>query len=437
MSKYKNKVLVYRLLYCLAGFTMGGTIGYVEDYKENKIETVASIPETVAKYINNTEQKIKEDSSITYQRLSKLIKITINAAEVDNYDFLEKFPNAVDLVIFNAEYLTDNDIDAINNSQVGRVHLNFQLDNVYSIKENKFDLSRFYEQIILTNSENDMQSEIYNIIFFNYLLNYNEEMFLYKDYYNKYSSLNKKLDEMIDNYEINKYDSYYEIESDARKYNLIPIDNNAEKIYKIAKCICDKIVYDEEVKTDLQDNKMDETTEKNNNYNKYCISKILDNDSKEVEGVSINYASLFDILCYKSGINSKIISGIADQIEYYWNEVDNNEKFDFIDLTKFDNEKAYEILKVNDKSYKLFPYIHAGRERYEKKYIINEPYSIPAKEEINYINDKIEGKKIKNDCPTHKIYILLYGLLNLLCVNEVYNLAIHKKEYELELKHNK
>ena len=347
----------------------GGKIEVVSENIRNELYRTKSISNTSHLIFSNN---YLNDKYITSGTLNKIKEINIDMSSNENLEILQKTNNLKTINIYFAEMLTDKDINYINNSNIENVNLIFDLYNVDKIRNDFFDLSKIENKNIkITVNTND---ELKNVIFINYLKNYNESMFNYN--VQDYVLINNQIDEIINNIGITKNDS------------------NEEKILKMSKYILDKITYD---KTIIDENG---NYIKNNNsiyYNKYPLSSILNQSEDETKGICINYSSLFDIFSYKIGIDERMVIGKSETGNYHsWNLVYMNDSNKYVDLTYLDTydnfKKLLEQYIYNPSKEKydilvsyLFEIISCSHNDYELMNNIEELKKI-NKNEINYYN---------------------------------------------------
>lgn len=257
---------------------------------------------------------------------------------INDYSFVKNIPLIKGVHIDNAEFLTDDDINEINNSNIKNVYLYFNLENVEHNRYNKFDISRFNKNVIITNNTtNRIFSEHDNLVFLYYLKGYTYNNFKYKDYYNYYHDLQENLTNLMLS---NQLDKNFENDEDYYK--------------KVADYVASKINYDRKVATNVHrnDDIIDKLNIKDKDtqniltiafmtknvkkisefYNIYSISPVI-KEGKENNGVCINYASLFDIICYENNYNVRLLTGD----NHAWNEIYINNEPIYVDATAYDH----------------------------------------------------------------------------------------------------
>lgn len=279
------------------------------------------------------------DKYVTYDSLKKLKTVEIHMQNIEDLSFIDKCPNLKEIYINESEFLTDKDIKKINNSNIDKVVLSFNIDNIKKIRENKFDISRFNKEVVINNSFYSYKEDLDQLIFYNYLTHYNDNMFV--------DGHNLLMIKNMDNY----------LNNVIEKYNIDEAENDKEKIIRIADYICRNLHYDEEISDSIksyekileEDNKTSyKYSEKSRNYNNHSISSVIYQNEEEKSGVCINYASLFDILCYKSGVKSRLVDGIDTELKigHAWNVVYLDHEKDYVDLTFYDNDYKTNLLST-------------------------------------------------------------------------------------------
>ncbi len=325
----KKKNILYKPLIFLGAGIIGAKAG-AEYYHRSVIKEL--VPdylkdEIICQYliddINSLDSPILKDDNVE-NVLQKLKILHLNMRLNDDLSILERCPSLSEVKIYDAELLTEKDIKYINNSYASKITLLFSKGFLKN-RDNKFDISKI-KKTNITIDLLDGQTELNHLVFINYLQNYTDSMFSDSFNINKYKNLDNKINRII--YDLN-------------------IDKNfpdKNKILIIANYIWNKIQYDADVANYSMENASFAAkqlgTEKQIYYNENDLSSILNSDKEEVDGICVNYASLFDIIAYKLNIKTRIIGGTnQNNIGHLWNVVyfGNNEK-KYIDLTWSDNE---------------------------------------------------------------------------------------------------
>lgn len=427
-DKVKNKLLLYRTLLFLGTSTisMTSTLGITI---KNNLETVLKVSNDVREQLYNqsildylkyfdtyavktNENRLKihtleeksNDKFITVELLEKLNTLGLDMDYNEDLTILEKCPNLKTLAIEGTERLTDKDIEEINKSSLTNLILSFNYNNVAKTRENKLDLAKFKNKNIKIKLRYTIgYSELNFLILFNYLKNYDDSMFENQDTLANYKELNSKLDKILEDIAL-KDDS-----------------TDIEKVLLISNYICNKITYDEDVSNYLntQDEKEKESLKvkfahKTLLYNHSEISSIFMYDEQEdTNGICINYAALFDILCYKAGVKSRLITAQSRKgIGHAWNIVYLNNEEKYIDLTFFDDVQNEFFLSCYSKDkvgfYQpeyyydyLVNTMFENTEDTHTNYILNEKLEnlnvLPERDEIQYFNEELEGTRVLNE----------------------------------------
>lgn len=414
-SKIKKKLQLYRTLLFLSTSTIGiaSSVGITI---KNNLETVVKVSEDVRddiyiksilnmdEYLNEYQNETNEDKFITKELLETLEELNLDLNVNDDLSILDECPNLKTLDIESAERLTNSDIKKINESQITNLMLSFDYNNVSKTREEGFDLTKFKNKNIKIKLRyTEGYSELNFLILFNYLENYNKNMFEDQETYEIYQELDNKLDEII------------------KEIDLKESATDIEKILLISDYICNKMTYDEDVSKYL--NSVDEKEKeelkvkfahKTLLYNHAEISSIFMNDELENKnGICINYASLFDILCYKTGVKSRLITAQSKEgLGHAWNIVYLKKEEKYVDLTFFDDDvnefflSCYsgDIAGLYPQEYYYEPLINTIFEsttNTHTDYILNEEIEnltkFSERAEVEYYNEQLEGTKVFNE----------------------------------------
>ena len=449
MKKETKRKLITRTLSFVMPPLIVGPLTALVDYN-NKLETVAKVNTTVRNqlyqyeilnyedFFNSYKVAGDEDRFVTVESLEELEYLTIDIRAGFNLNDLKKCPNIKELKIKYAELLTDEDINTINDTNIEKVLLEFDIKNLCLKREDKFDVSRIKKDVVISNNVLFSIDDLESLIFLNYLDNYDISMFESPEKYENYIEMDNKLNDI---------------------YNSLKINNSMtdkEKILLISNYICNNLDYDSIVsnKTSELFSEQVAAREKSEYYNYYSISSVLEQNEDIKNAICINYASLFDILCYKAGVKSRVVIGYdyENLTGHAWNLVYIDNKEYYIDLTWFD-KNLNEIY--------LYNYASGGNGTYNQEYYYeelnknifketaNESYSkytlYPKLESLDkplepsknrpYINNDLEGEKVLNKKLDKKMIFnnaLCSGLLGII-IEELYR---KKKNKKLELTSN-
>ena len=447
MKKETKRKLVSRTLSFILPPLIVGPLTALVDYN-NKLETVVKVDRTIRNqmyqneildykdFFNNYKSAGNEDKFVTVESLDKLEYLTIDIHIGFDIQDLKKCPNLKEIKIRSAELLTNEDINIINETNIEKVLLEFNIQDVCLKREDKFDVSKIKKDVVISNNIVFSIDDLESLIFLNYLDNYNISMFESPEKYESYVEMDNKLNEI---------------------YNSLKIDDSMtdrEKILLISNYICNNLNYDSVVsnKTSELFSEQVAAREKSKYYNYYSISSVLEQNEDIKSAICINYASLFDILCYKAGVKSRVVIGYDYEklTGHAWNLVYIDNKEYYIDLTWFD--------KALNEIY-LYNYAAGGNGSYNQEYYYQElnenifkdkndeshsKYTLyPELESLDkslvpsknrsYINKDLEGKKVLNKELDKKMIIsnaLCSGLLGFI-IEELYR---KKKKNNKELR---
>ena len=421
-----RKKLAYRYLIYFISSSLG-TFSYYE-YRTKDAQTLVktssdirnSLYETILDkkiYFNDIGEKMYfvdgkteiqdgyEDRNLTKENLSKVKELKIDLRCNENLEILKIIQNLEVLNIENAQLLSDYDIVLLNNLKVKNINLSFNLREVNKNRENSFDLKKFKDKNVKVHiEERDSYSEVDYVIFINYLKNYSVDNIIEVENYLKYKKIDVILNKIVESLKIK--------------------DNTSmdEKILTISNYIINKIQYQKELTDELAEY-----------YNEKTLSSILINQDKEiVNGICINYASLFDILSYKTNIKSRMISGIEEksQLGHAWNVIYDGDEKKYLDLTFDDKDlilrswlfnyyvnsdivSIEEIINnIKEKMYEKIDDSHANFSLFTE---IDELDKLNDKKIVSYYNIDLHNKKIiKKKLTKEQLILLLLELFSLI-----------------------
>ena len=333
MDKLKTKIAIYKTI---LGITMGSAIygGINAKAYNDSVEHLATVPSTLRYelYYNGTlDQELlppfnpagdRTDNLITYEVLDKLNHLTIDLTAVKDLSYVLKCHNLLSISIFNAEYLTKEQIDIIKNSSANNITLYYTNPSIH--REDHLDLNVFGDKEIDINFYPNEELEA--LVLKNYLLNTDKDN-VTVNYIGNHGNIDvinridKKLDEIISSIGLTDKDTDY------------------DKLIKICKYVNDKIQYDVDIANYLENKNTDNKDiyfQLSNYYNEYDLSSIIFNENNNIDGVCVNYANLLDILCYKANVKCRTINGNHDTVGHAWNVIYLNDTKSYIDLTAAD-----------------------------------------------------------------------------------------------------
>lgn len=264
-------------------------------------------------------------SNIDYDAMSKVRILTIDMAEIHDLYYLKYYTNLECLQIYNAQELSQLNIDEINQSSAFEINLLFSKSDVIKDMKSHFDMSRFANKKFIKNvSFFDIceKEELDNLILLTYLTNYDGcDIDIYK-----YEDLNNKLNEIINSFNFHE----------GKETNIL-------NMFEIVNYVLNELKYDEDVSkyihSDDKNLKMEKIIDK---YNENTLSIIFDEDKDKENGnaICVNYANLFQILLIKSGFEAYTMYGKAQNISHAWNLVNFHGDYFYMDLTSLDNKAS-------------------------------------------------------------------------------------------------
>ncbi len=261
--------------------------------------------------------------NIDYDAMEKVKVLTLDMSEIHDLYYLKYYTNLECLQIYNAQQLTDLNIDEINLCSAKDINLLFDKNIVIKKMSDHFDMSRFIHK-----------SRITRVDFFNTLANNEVDNLLFIEYLTNYSGCN------IDIY---KYEPLNEkINQIVNSLNLKEGSGNVLNIIEVINYVLNEIKYDEEV---LENNiDTDKSKIKVIQYNEKSISSIFDKENEQYgNGVCINYADLSELIFLKCGFEVYSIHGFYDNVPHAWNAIEFHGDYFYIDLTYLDNTDNYKI----------------------------------------------------------------------------------------------
>ena len=339
-----------------------------------------------------SEMESRDINDLRIDEMSMIDTLKVDMASSKSLNFLSYYVSLKSIEISNAQLLTDEDIKAINYSNINEIYLFFDRDATINNLKEGFDLDRFKDKSYIKNVDfihkkckkggyvtNSKETD--SIIFFEYLKNYEDCNLDFM----KYSNLNDEI-----NYIVNIVD-------DGDEYN-----NQMEYLFSTVDYICDHFEYDDDIKSSNSKNifKKKKINQKIDDYNKYSLSSALTKDiSRVTPAICTNYAEALTTLCIKKGINIHTVSGDVYGTGHAWNIINFGGYYYLIDLTNYE--------KLNT----TFNFIREYRnnptqENYEA--VLNNLLVMINDESLDYYNstfnilDYVEPKPVKNS--TDNIY---------------------------------
>ena len=409
MDKLKKKIALYKTVLALTVGSAVGTGVAMKDYNSNQ-ETLAEVPSVLRYELYNRNiidvdllgpynpNSIKVDKNITYEALENLLYTVIDLSLSKDINYIDKCPNLDTITVMNAERLTKEQILKINNHGCRKVVLYFNDIEIH--KEDKLDLSLFNnkDQVLIHFYPID---ELEGVTFYNYLEN-KECKNVEIDIIDQFGGLEyiRVLDNRLN-----------EIISDIGIYSE---DLDYDKVLKISKYIMDKIDYDEVVGAYLagDKSKREEESKLASYYNDYDLTSVIFTPNNNVSGVCINYANLFDILCYKTGVKCRQICGY-NRNGHAWNVLYLDDNAYFVDLTNADtdylNKYITNYLETSNTTHQelINKLLFKPTTSYEGYTLNKSVTSLDTESEVIEVNYNVglDGKKVMNDDFDKKPYI--------------------------------
>lgn len=263
------------------------------------------------------------DNEYYIEQLMELKLASVDLHKTESLAFLTYAKELEKLEIVNAQELTDDNIEYINQSNIKKIYFSFDQNVILAHATERLDLNKFIHKECIYGAEiidyKYPKEEIGPFILSNYLLN-TEGTHLD---FSKYNDINKKLDIIIDNLKLN-----------SRM-------DDSRNLAKIINYIIDHIYYDPDVSEYLKITKWHKNPLKwlkghnaSWQYNMQPLSSVLNDVNNKESGICINYSSLLLALCYKTNF-SKVY--MVYDMFHAWNVISYEGDPTVIDLTFFDN----------------------------------------------------------------------------------------------------
>ena len=271
----------------------------------------------------NPDHEIKDEKyfEITGENLAEKKNIAIDAIMNQDLSFLEEAYELKNLVVYNAQDLTDYEIEIIANSRCENVRLSFgTFEDVMRVSPCNIDLSPLSGKNISIFLDHNEDIELYDFYVLSMLTDYREDWFKTKVDFKKYDMINEKLDAVVTELEEDGFSSL----RDRDKYILI-----ADKVSQI-------IEYDPDVSEECRNNgsdiKDEKVKEKVLNYNKFLLSTTLLSNEEQAHGVCSNFAALTAAICNRLGLKCFYATGSS----HAWVVAELENEFYVIDMTAMD-----------------------------------------------------------------------------------------------------
>lgn len=312
--------------YIMTGLRMGFTT--LNDTLKNDYYTlVYDIDDELIKPLQN-----KDYDNINTSKFAKVDVLSIDMVKVGDMQFLDYCPNLAKLEIKNAQFLTDLDINRLNQTDIKEYHFFFDRNYVLGHLNRGADFSKLsHPEYIKTISfqDNVSQEELDSIIFEKYL----NSLYSLDTINSKYSFL------------------YYQLMDIAKDLFLDKESSEFKKIIDISNYIVDYLYYDPVVRQYLENhsnvNMFSKVYQQVKEYNNKNLTSIVgDQNSSSVPAICANYAALLSALCVQNDIEIYRISGTLNGSNHAWNMVNIQGDYYYVDLTILDLlDEKYDIVE--------------------------------------------------------------------------------------------
>lgn len=343
----KKKIALYKTIF---GITVGAGLygGALNSFYSDNVEHLAEIPSAVryslynSGYIEGKESasfipgEDKVDDNITTELLNSISYLSIDLSINDDLSFLKYCNNLTTLLISNAECLTKDQLKILQSLNLYQIGLYF--NNPMLHKDEGFDLS-YLKDIPSITAYLYATEELEAITLIN----------MFKD--TKGAKVKLEINGNYSRDDLLRIDS--ELDKIVDSLNITDKDSEQDKLYKVINYINRKIRYDQDVANYLDERTDDKDAYSllSSYYNRYDLSSIIFDDKEVTDGICINYANLFDIICLKVGLKSRVISGVNDISGHAWNVYYQGDEKYYVDLTSVDlsyiNEKITQYLNTD------------------------------------------------------------------------------------------
>ncbi|MDE6284946.1 MAG: hypothetical protein K2M17_04300 [Bacilli bacterium] len=327
MKDFFQRALSFSLTISLiSGFIVGGYSYY------KNCEHVVVVAENVRNsvYLDNSYLKYsnfsineKEDFFITDKTLANINKLHIDTLETVDFSFLSHCTNLSELVIENAQELTELNINDLNQlpSHI-RVELQFDTKYIRKKGQKKLDLSSLSKEYVTVAIDSTEELDYY--LLYSYLQSAKDEWYDYMTA-DRFRAIDEKLNYLL------------------KQIDFSDITCEMDTFLRLVAFVGSYIQYDESVSLKGDVVLGSQTNDLSKEYNQRRLSFILDSDENEVLGICCNYAALLSALCYKIGIESYYVRGVDESQDsgHAWNLVKVDGNWFFVDVTRLDT--SYEI----------------------------------------------------------------------------------------------
>lgn len=366
-------------------------------------------------FVTNNQHlcSLENTPNITDKSILGLERLKLDMLKNDDLSILKYCTNVTELIIENAQRLTQNDIDYIKKMKLEKLRLVFDCYEIIQDKKGGLNISELKGIPDIVIYDTDNLGELSGLTIYNYLK--------LDDTYNiRFGT--SHWDRLFNTHDIKiKDDKLNNIILELNLKN----DSDEKKFLKIVKYVLEKIDYDEYVSSYLSGEYEDDRylTELSNKlrrwYNVYDISSVLTNSDERRDGICVNYASLAAALGYKAGLDVMFVDGVAKSYTtgnvrggHAWNICNLDGDYKYFDLTYLDNRGSYyynqisAALNSNDLSVDEFENImnfvledlngNYYSRTYESERNLDE-YTEFSNKEVKKINEIIDGQLVNNN----------------------------------------
>ena len=390
--------------------------------------------EIVNKYLNDKKIYL---SQVSMDKIVEKKNLALDLSLNQDIDFLLDCNNLENLIIFNSQLLTSDNLTTLKNMKCNNIKLSFGVaTDIVKLLPNKLDLSEIDDKNIeIYTYDNSNELDIYILLL--YLENYHEKWFKNKIDFVKYGFIDSKLDTMIEN---------MDIKTDI---------NNYENIMKIVAATTNLINYDPVVSKKYEDENASKSDKlsainKSHYYNDNLLSSVLiDNektDNNDVYGVCSNYAAVMTALSNKLGVQCFYVTGspelnLSDSKSlsgHAWCVISTNNGYKIVDITAVDNDydnflelENKELYIENLEEITFTP--NDINQRYEGIDILDKSNDVLNTSVYdNEYSDSIDYKTILNNFCGNKITALAFSIIPAQFINGFISITLSSKSKRKE-----
>ena len=297
------------------------------------------------------------NTELTYDYLNTVTDITVDLTKVDNLDELSKMPNLNYLIIEGAEWITPEILNQVREHGIKDITLVF--NNINANKDNLIQLFELtdFDCVTLYYYTNDDHNAL--VYYNNYMNNPYDNIIVriggsleYRKLTDEYLSKHKK-DEMFwdlsdkkDEYIMYLDDMNTKLDEIITNIDFKADDSEITKMYRIYDYIINRLEYDPDIMSYVKGeiDKTDKIDDSIKNYAYHGLASVLFSSNDEPYGICTTYTDLFDLLCYKVNVSTRIQYGFDNHVlGHTWNTYYRDDELVCLDLTSTDNEttKSY------------------------------------------------------------------------------------------------